>query len=69
MVAVAVYGRHTSRRRFLRSLQALQAVKENAFLLNGTTMIRHACRSGTVTATSLGVHDAAARGCLIASAR
>jgi hypothetical protein len=31
-------------------------------------MIRHASHSGTVTATSLGVHGATARGCLIASA-
>jgi hypothetical protein len=37
-------------------------------MLHDRTMIRHASRSGTVTAISLGVHGAAARGCLIASA-
>ena len=42
--------------------------RKDTFVRREASLIRHAPHSGTVTATSLGVHCATARGCLIASA-
>ena len=68
MMAVAVARGRPAGQRFPQSLGGFQAAQETRFMLPDRTMIRHAPHSGTVTATSLGVHGATARGCLIASA-
>jgi hypothetical protein len=62
VVAVAVSRGRPFRRRFPQSFGGLQAAQESRFMLHDRTMIRHASRSGTVTAISLGVHGACRAG-------
>jgi hypothetical protein len=68
MMAAAVSRGRPAKRWFPQRLGDFQAAKKTRFMLHDRTMIRHASHSGTITATSLGVHGATARGCLIASA-
>jgi hypothetical protein len=62
-----LWWRLSAGRRFAQGLADLRFEKRNRFLFVGETLIRHASHSGTVTATSGGMHGATTRSCLIAS--